>query len=114
MNLSFLKNVIIISCLMISSCKKEEMFEVNLTIKEHKFEPAIIYVPEMKKIKIYITNMDDTAEEFESLSLKRERIIPAKGKAIITLAPLKKGEFEFFGEFHQDTAQGKIIVKDNE
>jgi hypothetical protein len=25
---------------------------------------------------------------------------------------LKPGEYKFFGDFHQDTAQGKIIIKE--
>ena len=30
----------------------------------------------------------------------------------IILAPLKPGKYEIFGDFHQDTAQGIIIVND--
>ncbi|CAK6888881.1 hypothetical protein DK2RH_05855 [Rickettsia helvetica] len=30
----------------------------------------------------------------------------------IILAPLNPGKYEFFGDFHQDTAQGFIIVND--
>ena len=52
-----------------------------------------------------------TVEEFESFDLKREKIIPAKGKVIVIVGPLSSGEYSFFGEFHQETAQGKLIVK---
>jgi hypothetical protein len=104
------RKVLIIFCIILSSCKKDEFFDINLIIRNHKFEPEIIYAPSMKKIKLHITNMDDTIEEFESIDLKREKIIPSKSTVTVILAPLKKGEYKFFGEFHEDSAQGKIII----
>ena len=84
---------------------------VDLQIIGHKFVPDIVYVPTDKVIKIRVVNLDSTVEEFESFDLKREKIVPASGKIIIIVGPLLPGEYSFFGEFHQETAQGKLIVK---
>ena len=100
--------------LLLSSCTNEEAHNIYISIKNHKFEPEIITAPPMKKIKIHVANHDSTPEEFESLSLKREKLIPPKSTSVIVLAPLKQGEYNFFGEFHQDTAKGKIIVGNND
>ena len=89
-------------------------FEVDLIIKDHKFEPEILEVPTGQKIRITIHNQDNTIEEFESHDLKREKIVLANSKARVILAPLKPGEYKFFGEFHEETAQGKIIVKEEQ
>ena len=91
-----------------------EVIEVDLIIKDHKFEPKILELPAGKKIRITIHNKDNTIEEFESIDLKREKIILANSKARVILAPLKSGEYKFFGEFHEETAQGKIIVKEKQ
>lgn len=88
-----------------------ESMEVNLYIKNHKFIPEILELPVGKKIIITVHNHDSTIEEFESHDLKREKIILGNSKARIILAPLKPGEYKFFGEFHEETAQGKIIIK---
>jgi len=88
------------------------LFEVDLFIRDHKFEPEILELPAGQKIRITVHNLDSTIEEFESIDLKREKIIPGHSKAKIILAPLKSGEYKFFGEFHEETAQGKIIVKE--
>lgn len=85
--------------------------QYNITIKDHKFEPTIIEVPAHTKFKLIVTNLDKTAEEFESDDLHKEKIISAGNSAKILVKPLKPGEYEFVGEFHEDTAQGKIIVK---
>ena len=88
-----------------------EVVDVVLFIKDHKFNPEVLELPEGKKIRITVHNQDSTIEEFESIDLKREKIILGNSKAKVILPPLKEGEYKFFGEFHEDTAQGKIIVK---
>jgi hypothetical protein len=86
--------------------------EYLLIIKDHKFIPDILEMPANKKIKLIVHNQDDEVEEFESFDLRREKIIPAKGKIKVNIGPLEPGEYKFFGEFHIQTAQGKIIVKE--
>ena len=73
--------------------------------------PSELQIPAGQKVKLVVDNQDATPEEFESHSLNREKIIPGNSKATIFIGPLKPGTYEFFGEFHQETAQGKIIVK---
>jgi plastocyanin len=82
-----------------------------LTIKDHAFSPAELVIPAGKKVKLVIDNQDASAEEFESHKLKREKVIAANSKGSVFIGPLEAGEYPFFGDFHQDTAKGKIIVK---
>jgi hypothetical protein len=56
-------------------------------------------------------NSDDTPEEFESNSLKVEKVIPGGSKATVRIGPLKPGRYDFFGEFHEDTAKGVVIAE---
>ncbi|WP_426358178.1 cupredoxin domain-containing protein [Pseudocolwellia sp. HL-MZ19] len=81
-----------------------------LTIKHHIFMPTTLTIPANEKVKIIIENHDDVAEEFESFDLNREKVIFAGRKATIYVGPLPEGTYEYFGEFHPNTARGKIIV----
>lgn len=85
--------------------------EVRIAIKDHKFEPSEIKVPAQQRIKLHVHNQDTTPEEFESHSLKREKVIPGGGKAVISIGPLKPGRYTFFGEFNPGTANGVLIVE---
>jgi plastocyanin len=85
--------------------------EVALTIKDHKFDPAEIKVPAGKAIKLTVTNLDATPEEFESRALKVEKIVTGNGTLIIRLRPLAKGRYPFVGEYHEATAKGVIIAE---
>jgi len=85
--------------------------DVTLTIKDHKFSPAEIKVPANKRVTITVVNADITPEEFESHELKVEKIIPGNAKATVRVGPLKPGRYNFFGEFHEDTAKGVLIAE---
>ena len=85
--------------------------EILLVIKNHKFEPAEVKVKAGEKVKLIVHNQDSTPEEFESHSLKREKVIPGGQKATILIGPLKPGRYEFYGEFHEKTAQGVVVAE---
>jgi Cupredoxin-like domain len=90
----------------------EEAHEVRITIRNHRFEPDKIEVPAGRPLKLIVTNADDTPEEFESVALKIERVIQGGKTAEFTVRPLRKNRnYKFFGEFHQDTAKGELVVK---
>jgi plastocyanin len=85
--------------------------EAKLVIREHKFEPAELTVPAGQKVKLTVENQDATPEEFESNELNREKIVVGKGTITVFLGPLDAGRYPFFGDFHQETAQGVLVVK---
>lgn len=84
---------------------------IVITIKDHRFDPETIEVPAGKKVKLLIRNQDPTPEEFESYSLNREKVIPGNAEGVVFIGPLDAGTYEFFGDFHEDTAQGNVVVK---
>ncbi len=85
--------------------------ELQLVIKNKQFEPAEIKAPAAQKLRILVHNQDSTPEEFESHSLKREKIIPGGAKATILVGPLKPGRYEFFGEFNPNSAKGALVIE---
>lgn len=88
-----------------------EVPEVEILIKDHRFEPAEVRVPAATKLMLVIDNRDATPEEFESHDLHREKVISGNRTARIPVGPLKPGSYRFFGEFHEDTAQGVLIAE---
>lgn len=87
---------------------------LTLNLKNNMFEPSIITISKNTKIKLVIINHDDSPEEFDSFDLNREKVIFANSTATLFVGPLPKGTYYFFGEYHPDTAVGKVIVTDCE
>ena len=85
--------------------------EFTLVIESHRFIPAELKVPAGQKIRLLVENRDPSAEEFESYDFNREKIVPGKGRIALFVGPLKPGRYEFFGDFHADTARGFLIAE---
>ena len=85
--------------------------EFSVVIEGHKFAPDRIEIPAGQKVRLLVENKDATPEEFESGSLKIEKVIPGKSKATLFVGPLKAGEYPFVGEFNEKTAKGVIVAK---
>ena len=109
-------NVVRVVCSVIGvglacSVHASDLPDIKLSIKNHQFTPAEIVVPAKQKVRFVIENQDDSAEEFESYELNREKVVPAKSVVNIYIGPLEPGRYPFVGEFHQDTAKGVVVVK---
>jgi hypothetical protein len=83
---------------------------VEVTVKDKKFEPVEIKAPANARIVIHVTNRDATAMEFESKSLKVEKVIAANGEGILRVGPLKPGKYEFFDDFNSSN-RGTLVVE---
>lgn len=82
-----------------------------LVIRNHRFSPQELVVPAGERVKLTIHNQDDTAEEFESKDLRREKIIAGNSSATVWVGPLPAGEYDFFGEFNEHSAKGRLIAR---
>jgi len=83
----------------------------NLTMQDGVFLPAArIQVPAGKKIRLLIANKGTSAAEFESLSLRKEKVLGPGANSFVILAALDPGSYDFFDDFHP-SAKGVIIAK---
>src|SRR5450759_1807278 len=85
--------------------------EFTLVLKNHVYQPSELKIPAGTKFKIIVRNEDATPEEFESTDFGREKIVLPNSSIEVYVGPLKAGTYGFFGDFHQDTAKGRLIVE---
>jgi hypothetical protein len=83
----------------------------NLLAKDGKLSPEQLEIPAGQKIQLIVKNEGPGAEEFESTDLNREKVVPPGKSITLFLGPLKAGTYVYFGDFHPDTARGKLVVK---
>ena len=82
-----------------------------LTLKDHKFSPVEIHVKADVPSTVTLTNNDDQTEEFDSTSLKIEKVVTGHATGTMRWRPLAPGRYPFMGEFHSETAQGVVIAE---
>jgi len=99
------------SLLWAAAVPAEELLTVKLLARGARFEPETIEVPAGRRFRLEITNQNAGPEEFESRELRKELVLGPGVTRVVVFAPLKPGSYPFFGEFHPETAKGKIIAK---
>lgn len=100
-------------CLMLSGAPAlaEDPVLFNLVARDGAFQPTEIHAPAGRKLKIQIRNEGDEPIEFESLTLRKEKVLAPGATSAVIIAPLRAGRYEFFDEFHPETSQGAIVVE---
>jgi hypothetical protein len=89
----------------------DDAARVSVTLKDHKFSPAEPTAPAGKPIIIDVSNLDATPSEFESKTLRVEKVVPGGGKIAVQIRALGPGRYRFFDDYHEDTTEGFLIVK---
>ena len=89
---------------------QEAAAEVTISVKDHRFQPGEIRAPANRPLTIRVKNLDAAAMEFESVSLRVEKVVAAGGEGAVHVRPLAPGRYEFFDDFHQQT-RGTLVVQ---
>lgn len=83
----------------------------ELVLKNHRFTPDRLEVPQGQKIVLVVSNQDNTPDEFDSHDLRREKVIHGNQQVRIIVGPLDPGEYHFSGEYYEETANGVLVAK---
>jgi plastocyanin len=92
------------------SAYADDAFTAKLDMADGKLTPARIEAPAGKRIRIEVRNTGKGAAEFESVQLRKEKVLAPGAESVVVIAPQSPGEYKFFDDFHQ-SAQGVIVVK---
>jgi hypothetical protein len=99
------------STLSIGGVQAQQATEIELSYKDKKFTPAEITAPANTAVVIKLKNLDAKAMEFESKTLKVEKVVAGSTDAVINVRAQKPGRYEFFDEYNEKTARGALVVK---
>jgi Cupredoxin-like domain len=94
-----------------SAASAQSATEIALSYKDKKFDPAEISAPANAPIVIKLKNLDAKAMEFESKTLKVEKVVAGSSDATINVRAQKPGRYEFFDEYNEKVARGALVVK---
>jgi hypothetical protein len=95
----------------VAGAQAQSATEIQLSYKDKKFDPAEISAPANTAVVIKLKNLDSKAMEFESKTLKIEKVVAAGGDATINVRAQKPGRYEFFDEYNEKVARGALVVK---
>jgi Cupredoxin-like domain len=99
-----------ITVLPMSPSLAQQATELQVTYSKGQFQPAELRAPADKAITIRVKNLDAKAIEFESKTLRVEKVVAANSEALLNVRAQKPGRYEFFDEFNEK-ARGALVVQ---
>ena len=99
-----------IAMLQASPSQAQQATEINLTYSKGQFQPSEVRAPADKPVAFRVKNLDAKAMEFESKSLRVEKVVAANSEGVINVRALKPGRYEFYDDFNEK-ARGALIVQ---
>jgi hypothetical protein len=99
-----------IAVLPTSRSQAQQATEVQVTYSKGQFQPSELRAPADKPITVRVKNLDAKAMEFESKTLRVEKVVAANSEGVINVRPLKPGRYEFYDDFNEK-ARGALVVQ---
>src|SRR6266849_5903114 len=83
-----------ITVLPLSPSQAQQATELQLTYSKGQFQPGELRAPADKPITVRLKNLDAKAMEFESKSLRVEKVVAANSEGVINVRALKPGRYD--------------------
>jgi len=99
-----------IAMLPVSPSQAQQATELQVSYSKGQFQPSELSAPADKPIALRVKNLDAKAMEFESKSLRVEKVVAANSEGVINVRALKPGRYEFYDDFNEK-ARGALIVQ---
>src|SRR5450432_2903064 len=84
---------------------------VRVSLKDHRFIPAELAASANKPIVVEVTNQDSTPAEFESKTLRVEKVVAGGASIKVQIRALAPGRYRFFDDYQEATTEGFLIVQ---
>lgn len=89
----------------------EELPTFRIEAKDGRLQPSELHVPAGRRIKIEIVNLSAEPIEFESLELRKEKVLAPGARSFLVIAPMRPGHYPFFDDFHPEPGRGALIAE---
>jgi hypothetical protein len=90
--------------------RAQEAAQISIGYANRHFDPTEQSAPADRPLVLHVRNSGAKPIEFESKSLRVEKVIAAGGDGVVNVRALAPGRYEFFDDFHQQT-RGFLVVQ---
>lgn len=104
------------ACLLIAAAagaNADDMAVIEMELRDGVVTPQHIEVTAGQPFKLVLKNTGTSAAEFESLRLRKEKVLAPGVESFVVFRKLSPGSYDFYDEFHMDmdSARGTITAR---
>lgn len=96
--------------LALSAAQADDTINLKLGMRDGVFLPDRLEAPTGKEIKLEVSNSGENYAEFESADLRREELVPPGGQAVLSIGPLRAGQYRIFDDINKE-GRAVLVVK---
>lgn len=101
--LALLASVISVSFFIRSwPAKADDIPVFRIEFNDGVIMPLFLEVPANTTFKIELLNTGQTPVEFESIELRKEKVLAPQSQSFLVIKRLSPGDYKFFDDFHLD------------
>jgi len=77
-----------------------------------RIAPSVLEVPAGTRFKLELRNTGTDPVEFESIELRKEKVLGPGVTSFVVIRRLDPGEYRFFDDFHPDTPPARLVARE--
>src|SRR3954469_20731310 len=102
--------VLLLGVWLTAGASAQQATSLSISVKNGQFQPRELKAPANTPISLTIKNLDTKPMEFESVSLRVEKIVVGNGSGVVRIRALSPGRYQFFDDFNQSNT-GTLLVE---
>lgn len=83
----------------------------RIEFKDGAISPLRLEVPANTRFRLELANLGDSPAEFESLELRKEKVLAPQSEGVMVIRTLDPGEYAFFDDFHPGAAPAVLVAR---
>ena len=95
----------------VAPARADDLPTFRIELKDGVATPLRLEVPAGTRFKVEIVNTGTTPAEFESVQLRKEKVIGPGAELFIVIRGLDPGEYDFFDDFHPTAPHAVLVAK---
>jgi hypothetical protein len=82
----------------------------RIDFKDGVVTPLRLEVPAHRRFALELHNLGETPAEFESLELRKEKVLAPGTSSVLVIRTLEPGEYDFFDDFHPGAPPAVLVA----
>lgn len=83
----------------------------RIEFRDGVITPLRLEVPAKTRFRLELVNHGTSAAEFESLELRKEKVLAPGVETVMVIRTLDPGEYSFFDDFHPGSPPAVLVAK---
>lgn len=83
----------------------------RIEFRDGVITPLTLEVPADTRFRIELSNVGTSPVEFESVELRKEKVIGPGNETVMVIRRLAPGSYDFFDDFHLDMPHAVLVAR---